>query len=462
MFWKAAWYFTFSFLLLFGCNRKDSPEFVTVSGKIINNATDRLEVKAWNYVALRQETVGFLNLDSTGAFSSQFALTQPKHFFISANDLNTVILFAQPAGSLQVEADAQRMSETLSIQENNPINDIGRELREKVNISDFPFRTTQERFIAYVDSIEVAARQAIDSVNSVHAFSRTELEYLSTSVQSSIMYGSELYARFNKLEGDSARQLFSRFEGYAPISYLYLVNDGPWNTPLTTLYRTTEDEVSRKGFLEFMANYTEDSLVLDYMRGRYVFRELDGMEDASFDSLMLYLEELGTNSVTVSTLEQRRALLKRLDPGNIAPNIVGFDVNGEERLLQEFQGKLVVVEVWTTWCPYCAQEKTPMEAIVSEFSGNKDIVFLRVSVDEDVLSWKEHINEERVHTNTIEINIREGYNSELFSDYGLTGVPGYLVVDPQGYIVTIDAPRPSSGRLKEYLESLLTNSEENN
>ena len=96
--------------------------------------------------------------------------------------------------------------------------------------------------------------------------------------------------------------------------------------------------------------------------------------------------------------------------------------------LSDFKGKVVLVDVWATWCGPCRQQIPYLKKLEEEMHGT-DVVFGGVSVDEskDKQKWLDFIKTE-----------------------GLKGV-----FDKKGNIVSVDAPRPSSPELKKMLENEL-------
>jgi len=46
------------------------------------------------------------------------------------------------------------------------------------------------------------------------------------------------------------------------------------------------------------------------------------------------------------------------------------------------------------------------------------------------------------------------WNSEFVSAYNITGIPRFILIDPEGNIFDANAPRPSDPRLQDLLKSL--------
>ena len=64
----------------------------------------------------------------------------------------------------------------------------------------------------------------------------------------------------------------------------------------------------------------------------------------------------------------------------IAPNTVFLDKDGKQRMLSEFKGSILVVNLWATWCPPCVREM-PSLAKLSEFYKGQNLKIIAISVD---------------------------------------------------------------------------------
>ena len=54
----------------------------------------------------------------------------------------------------------------------------------------------------------------------------------------------------------------------------------------------------------------------------------------------------------------------------------------------------------------------------------------------------------------IQLIADKDWKSQFVQEYGIKGIPRFILVDPEGNIVNADAPRPSSPKLVELLETL--------
>lgn len=67
-----------------------------------------------------------------------------------------------------------------------------------------------------------------------------------------------------------------------------------------------------------------------------------------------------------------------------APDFTIDDMEGEDFTLSDHQGKIVVLNIWATWCPPCREEIPYFIELQDELRD--DVLFVGVSVDEE--GWK--------------------------------------------------------------------------
>ncbi|MFQ5536783.1 MAG: peroxiredoxin family protein [Gemmatimonadota bacterium] len=66
--------------------------------------------------------------------------------------------------------------------------------------------------------------------------------------------------------------------------------------------------------------------------------------------------------------------------GARAPDFTAYTLDGEPRTLDDFRGKVILLNIWATWCPPCREEMPSMERLYREMQGT-DFEIVAVSVD---------------------------------------------------------------------------------
>jgi peroxiredoxin len=66
--------------------------------------------------------------------------------------------------------------------------------------------------------------------------------------------------------------------------------------------------------------------------------------------------------------------------GTQAPDFTAVDMQGREASLSDYRGKVVLLNVWATWCPPCREEMPSMQRLYEAMQG-EDFEILAVSID---------------------------------------------------------------------------------
>ena len=156
------------------------------------------------------------------------------------------------------------------------------------------------------------------------------------------------------------------------------------------------------------------------------------------------------------------ALKKELAKGAASPSFEGYEnYDGGTTSLSDLKGKYTYIDVWATWCGPCKAEIPSLKALEKEYHG-KNIQFVSLSIDDDRThggswdkarsDWKAMVADKEL--GGIQLLAPEGWKSEFIRAYKINGIPRFILIDPDGNIVSPDAPRPSSPKLKTLFAEL--------
>src|SRR5258707_11418187 len=116
------------------------------------------------------------------------------------------------------------------------------------------------------------------------------------------------------------------------------------------------------------------------------------------------------------------------DDSEPAPRFHAKTLTGDTYTNASIKGKVVLLEFWTTWCPYCKQEEALVDAIDHEFAG-KDVVVLAIDVGESKKKVKQYLQQ---NPRSCRIVLTEDTN--LAAMYQANSYPIYVVIDRDGNI----------------------------
>ena len=116
-----------------------------------------------------------------------------------------------------------------------------------------------------------------------------------------------------------------------------------------------------------------------------------------------------------------------------------------EEIINTYKGKKILVDVWASWCRDCLEGIPKVKKIQKEFP---EVVFLFLSVDEKVDSWKRAVK--RYAISGEHYNMSKGMkNGDLVEFLDLSWIPRYLVLDEKGKISLFNAIDASDQKIKE-------------
>lgn len=156
------------------------------------------------------------------------------------------------------------------------------------------------------------------------------------------------------------------------------------------------------------------------------------------------------NEHRVEAMLEKVSIVKRVEIGQVAPEITGVNDKGDTVNLSDHRGKYVLIDFWASWSAPCRLEIPFLASIYQKFKEAKFEVF-SVSLDSDKSRWLKNIVEDKlIWTNIIDI---AGLDSEIVKMYAVTSIPANILLDPDGVIL---AKNLKEQEMSDMLEELLT------
>lgn len=102
--------------------------------------------------------------------------------------------------------------------------------------------------------------------------------------------------------------------------------------------------------------------------------------------------------------------------------------SGEHMTLRQFRGRIVLLNVWATWCPTCRRELPTLDRLQKKLGG-KDFEVVALSIDRDGAETISPFFREIGIKNLLVYVERRG---TVLGKYVIVGLPTTLVIDREG------------------------------
>lgn len=161
-------------------------------------------------------------------------------------------------------------------------------------------------------------------------------------------------------------------------------------------------------------------------------------EKRSFIKYLIWIPVLVLLVIVVGALLTREGHLEgrkvRPNIGESARDFTYPSLEGNPVSLSGFYGKKVVlVNIWATWCTSCKAEMPTMQALYDKFKGD-DFEILAISIDalgaKAIIPYMKEMG--------LTFPALQNLNGDIQQLYGTTGVPESFVVDKQGKIALVE------------------------
>ncbi len=140
------------------------------------------------------------------------------------------------------------------------------------------------------------------------------------------------------------------------------------------------------------------------------------------------------------------AKIRKQLSGKPAPELSVITIDGKQLSLEDFKGKTVLIDFWTTWCPPCRADAPALDKLYARYS-EKDLMIVGVSVSEDRPIVEKFLQE---HPHGFPIALTT--ENELSRPYQIGIFPTYLVIDRDGTVASAVEGDQGFGELRKLLK----------
>jgi cytochrome c biogenesis protein CcmG/thiol:disulfide interchange protein DsbE len=137
--------------------------------------------------------------------------------------------------------------------------------------------------------------------------------------------------------------------------------------------------------------------------------------------------------------------------GEIAPDFTLTTFDGEQIHSADLRGKVILLNIWASWCKPCEQEAADLEAAWRLYEPEQDVVFLGVA-------WTDTDRKSLEYLEKYQITYPNGpdLGTRIYQAFRATGVPETYVIDRQGVLTYIKiSPFESVEEIRRVVDAAL-------
>lgn len=149
-----------------------------------------------------------------------------------------------------------------------------------------------------------------------------------------------------------------------------------------------------------------------------------------------YLQIPSKREITIEGKLQQLGILSKigednigLNVGQIAPDFALLDINGNVIKLSDFRDKIVFINFWASWCPFCIDEMPDIQKVAMKYD---DVTVLFINRGENIETAITYVNN-RLPVK-ITYPILQDPGESVSKVYILYGMPVSYIIDKNGVI----------------------------
>ncbi len=185
----------------------------------------------------------------------------------------------------------------------------------------------------------------------------------------------------------------------------------------------------RLGAMLEIANQPEAALkVFEKLEKRYPNRH------AVLEELARIHQKLG-NSDLVSAYQKKADPMLEL-VGQVVPDFSATDLDGKPISLQDYRGKVVLLDFWAVWCGPCLGEMPNVRQVYNTYK-DKGFDIIGVSLDTDEARLRNYLRKNNIPWR--QIFSGQKWNSPLAQKYHIRSIPAPWLIDKDGTLISREA-----------------------
>ena len=120
--------------------------------------------------------------------------------------------------------------------------------------------------------------------------------------------------------------------------------------------------------------------------------------------------------------------------GKPVPDFSATDLDGSPISLQDYRGKVVLLDFWGVWCGFCINEMPNLKSVYDTYK-DQGFDIIGVNLDDEESGLRDYIQENDIRWRQISSGER-WEDDPLAQQFEITGVPSQWLIDRDGKLIT--------------------------
>jgi len=443
--------------VLMACNQTEEPkiDYAIFSGKIENANSENVLVYNSNFKHQ-------IEIQEDGTFSDTLYIEDNNHLSFRIGNESSAF-YLEKGSNVNLTIDTKMFDESIvytgaGADENNLLaqryllnESLMGEIREMYSMEE-------AEFLAKIEEVKAENEKTINESTASEAFKKMQLDDATFGFASSMQNYEGYHGYFTgKQEFEVSDDFKAKEVDYATndensfrasSNYRSLINNHFSNL----VGEKTEDMSYLAALKEVIGGQDNAYIKEELLKGTFAYRLMRPSDELE-EGYNFLVENTSNESYTTSYTEKYDKL-KVLVKGMPSPQFTDYENHqGGTTSLAELKGKYTYIDVWATWCGPCKREIPHLKEVEEKYH-DKNIQFVSTSIDraQDHDTWVSMVTEEEL--SGIQLMADKDWKSDFVQDYAIDGIPRFILVDPDGNIVSADAPRPSDPELIALFDEL--------
>ncbi|WP_192822623.1 peroxiredoxin [Rufibacter sp. LB8] len=427
---------------------------VTITGKISKPVSDSILLELYRVPASYSGESNTVALSKTGEFSFTVSVPEPMLGEL-VHGSESVMLYLQPGDQLDVRANAEDFIFSAKFKgkgasENNYLIQFERKFEEEDDYQVLPenVHKREKEFLKFLEERRTDQRNFLERFMAISPVSESFKLYAQAQIEFSYANDRLTYPDIRKRVGGLPPQLSpTYFDFLKQINlnqpgavrnqvYLDFLNNyfqykalsdrrgNPERDFYPSMYAMAKQELQGDGRDMMLARIINQSIRFGYV--------------PDTDVMYLDFQKQSKNPQFVSYVKDQYLQFRKVGLGSQAPEFTLLSSTGDSVSLKSLKGKMIYLGFWRTPCGICTVDQQAYKYFVEQLAA-KDVVFIQVSVGEELSAWKQKATERPLPA--LQLHVPD-QSAKVIKDYDVKNFPSYFLISPDGTFVSANARRP--------------------